>query len=143
MKPLLYILIAALSFSCTSKLSRAKRHINRAKVLAPELVVNDTITIHDTIVIERFNYDTVTSIEYHDSTIIVNNDRVYARYFYDTLRQEIHHEIECKEIIKPIETKTVVERMREPTFMEILSSEWKHYSILLLIIAAVIFFLKK
>mgnify|MGYP003625700625 CR=1 FL=1 len=44
------------------------------------------------------SYDTIVlnSVVNNDTTIIVNTERVLARYYYDTLRQEIWHEIECK-----------------------------------------------
>lgn len=102
----------------TRRKRRANRKIERAQELAPGLFSLDTVLIRDTVVIERFTHDTTTTVVFHDSTIIVNNERVFARYFYDTLRQEIHHEIECKEIIKPTETRVISPTVRSLTFWE-------------------------
>ena len=56
----------------------------------------DTIKVFDTIYLDSFDTLVRSEIIYSDSTIIINNDRVFAKYFYDTLRQEIIHEIKCK-----------------------------------------------
>jgi hypothetical protein len=97
---------------------RAQRKIERARELAPQMFKFDTVVVHDTIVVERVQVDTFTKIHYHDTTVIVNNDRVVARYFYDTTRMEIHHQIECKEIHKPIETRVVVEKFEMLSWFE-------------------------
>jgi len=93
-----------------------QKRINRIVKNNPHLLANDTIRIIDTIIVPNYSYDTINTISYHDTTIIVNNDRVEARYYYDTLRQEIYHEIQCKNdtIIKdrliPIKTIVVQEQ---------------------------------
>ena len=74
-----------------------QKRLNRLITKHPNLIQLDTLIVRDTIVIESFNYDTVTTFKYSDTTIIVNTEKVLARYYYDTLRQEIWHEIECKE----------------------------------------------
>lgn len=96
----LLILLAILVFllsGCASRKKRrerrAQRKIERARELAPQMFKFDTVVVHDTIVVERVQVDTFTKIHYHDTTVIVNNDRVVARYFYDTTRMEIHHKI--------------------------------------------------
>lgn len=83
------------------------RRLGRLLKKHPELV--KTTIVHDTITIEKVVHDTITKIVRHDSVTVVNNERVKLKYFYDTVRQEIHHEVECKEIIKPYvkEIKTV------------------------------------
>ena len=100
------------------KKRKASRKIERARQLAPELFSNDTVFIRDTIVIERTRIDTSTKIVFHDSVTVVNNDRVVLKYFYDTLRHEIHHNVECKEITKPIETRFIQEKMRTLSWFE-------------------------
>ena len=93
-----------------------QKRINRIVKNNPHLLAKDTIRIIDTIIVPNYSYDTINTISYHDTTIIVNNDRVEARYYYDTLRQEIYHEIQCKTdtVIKdrliPIETIVVQEQ---------------------------------
>ena len=75
------------------------RRLSRLLKKHPELV--KTTIVHDTITIEKVVHDTITKIVRHDSVMVINNDRVKLQYFYDTVRQEIHHEVECKEITKP------------------------------------------
>lgn len=93
-----------------------QKRINRIVKNNPHLLAKDTIRIIDTIIVPNYSYDTINTISYHDTTIIVNNDRVEARYYYDTLRQEIYHEIQCKTdtVIKdrliPIKTIVVQEQ---------------------------------
>ena len=90
-KSISQILIICFLISCSPQ-----KRLNRLVRKYPQLTQLDTIRIIDTIVIDNFNYDTIETVNYHDTTIIVNNERVEARYFYDTLRQEIYHEITCK-----------------------------------------------
>tara|TARA_R110002020_G_scaffold371_9_gene1952 strand:+ start:1265 stop:1693 length:429 start_codon:yes stop_codon:yes gene_type:complete len=110
-KSISQILIICFLISCSPQ-----KRLNRLVRKYPQLTQLDTIRIIDTIVIDNFNYDTIETVNYHDTTIIVNNERIEARYFYDTLRQEIYHEITCKSdtIIQdrfiPIETVIVQEQ---------------------------------
>ncbi len=122
---------------------KAKKHLNRAKELFPDVVITDTIVIHDTITIEK--HDTITKTQFivQDSVTVINNERVRLRYIYDTITNEIHHDVICKEIVKPIETRVEVEQIREPTDMEIFKAEWKNYLILLIAIVILIVILRK
>ena len=90
-KSISQILIICFLISCSPQ-----KRLNRLVRKYPQLTQLDTIRIIDTIVIDNFNYDTIETVNYHDTTIIVNNERIEARYFYDTLMQEIYHEITCK-----------------------------------------------
>ena len=93
--------------------------MNRLISKHPELLEQDTLNLvlHDTIVIESVSHDTTTQLIYHDSTIIVNNEKVFAKYYYDTITREFHHYVECKgdtvtiikEIAVPYEKVVVVE----------------------------------
>jgi hypothetical protein len=85
------ILVVCLLVACSPQ-----KRLNRLIDKHPNLIQLDTIKIVDTIVIESYNYDTITTFKYSDTTIIINTEKVLARYYYDTLRQEIWHEIECK-----------------------------------------------
>jgi hypothetical protein len=91
----------------------------------------DTLIVKDTIVIESYNYDTITSFKYSDTTIIVNTEKVLARYFYDTLRQEIWHEIECKEDTVYYEKLIPIEKV---IYKEL--SFWEKYQTLIYILIA-------
>ena len=109
-----FILVLFL-FSCSKEVrvkKRALRKIEQAKRLAPELFSVDTVKIIDTIVVERFTIDTVTTFYYHDTITVVNNDRLLLKYFYDTLRQEIHHEAQCKDVEKIIEHNVPIQVIR-------------------------------
>jgi aspartate carbamoyltransferase regulatory subunit len=75
----------------------AEKRLNRLVKNNPELVTIDTVKIVDTVIIPSYSIDTVTRIEFHDTVNVINNERVLLKYFYDTLRQEIWHEVECKE----------------------------------------------
>lgn len=109
------IIIIILLISCTPQ-----KRLNRLVRNHPYLSKIDTIKIVDTIVVPNYEYDTIETVTYHDTTIIVNNEKIEARYYYDTLRKEIWHEITCKNdtIIKdrliPYEKVTV----QELTFWE-------------------------
>jgi len=107
-----YLIILCLLFSCSPQF-RAKRKIRKAKRLAPELFVQDTVRIIDTVFVPSITYDTITRVIKHDSTIVVNDEKVYLKYFYDTLRQEIYHEVECKEQEIIHEKKVIVEKTIE------------------------------
>lgn len=73
-----------------------QKRLNRIVRNNPHLLNKDTIRVIDTIVLQNYSIDTIHEIEFHDTVIIQNNDRVEARYYYDTVKKEIHHYIECK-----------------------------------------------
>jgi hypothetical protein len=106
-----------------------QKRLNRLITKNPDLIQLDTLIVRDTIVIESFNYDTVTSFKYSDTTIIVNTEKVLARYYYDTLRQEIWHEIECKEDTIFYEKLVPVEKV---VYKEL--SFWEKYQTLIYIL---------
>jgi len=106
-----------------------QKRLNRLITKHPNLIQLDTLIVRDTIVIESFNYDTVTTFKYSDTTIIVNTEKVLARYYYDTLRQEIWHEIECKEDTIFYEKLVTVEKV---VYKEL--SFWEKYQTLIYIL---------
>ena len=108
-----------------------QKRLNRLITKNPDLIQLDTLIVRDTIVIESFNYDTVTTFKYSDTTIIVNTEKVLARYYYDTLRQEIWHEIECKEDTIFYEKLVPVEKV---VYKEL--SFWEKYETLIYILLA-------
>lgn len=75
------------------------RRLSKLLKKHPELIT--TTIVHDTITIERVVHDTITKFIVHDSVTVVNNERVRLQYFYDTVKKEIYHEVECKEITQP------------------------------------------
>ena len=115
MKGLLLILIFLTS--CNPQ-NRLNRKVKRAENYAYKhgLVLQDTVRVVDTVIVENYIHDTTATFIRHDSTIVVNNEKVFLRYFYDTLRQEIYHEIECKgdtiirEVLVPVDKVKVIEK---------------------------------
>ena len=92
MRSLRFISILILIVACSPQ-----KKLNRLIKKHPELLKKDTLTvyIHDTIIIESVSHDTVTKLSHHDSTIVYNSEKVYLKYFYDTLTREIFHEVTC------------------------------------------------
>jgi len=84
------ILIALVLVGCSPQ-----ERLNRLITRYPDLSQRDTLVIRDTIVIETHNQDTITLLEFHDTTTVINNERVVLKYFYDTLREVIHQEVKC------------------------------------------------
>ena len=121
-----------LLYSCSPQ-----KRLNRLIKKYPELteVSIDTIKVRDTIYIENYDTTVLSSIIKHDTTIIVNNDRTFARYYYDTLRQEIFHEIEC--IGDTIHYyKEVPYKVEKVVFKEL--SWWQKYKDIIIIISLLI-----
>jgi hypothetical protein len=101
---ILFLLLYFL-FSCTPQ-----RRLNRLLTNHPELLEKDTIIVRDTVVVENYNYDTTTIIRLHDTTTVINNERVILKYYYDTLREIIHHDVECLGDTVYIETLVPIEK---------------------------------
>ena len=73
-----------------------QKRLNRIVKNNPHLAQLDTTFLVDTIVIHDYSVDTVTKIVEHDSVVVIDNEKVILKYFYDTLRQEIYHDVVCK-----------------------------------------------
>ncbi len=128
------LLLCIFLISCNPQ-NRLNRKVKRAENYAYKhgLVIKDTIKVVDTVIIESYIHDTTATIIRHDSTIVVNNEKVFLRYFYDTLRQEIYHEVECKgdtivkEVLVPVDKVKVIEKDNR-------------FNIVLIVILAALFF---
>ena len=92
-------------FSCTPQ-----RRLNRLLTNHPQLLEKDTIIVKDTVIVQNYNYDTTTIIRLHDTTTVINNERVVLKYYYDTLREIIHHDVECLGDTVYIETLVPIEK---------------------------------
>jgi len=92
---------------------RAMRKVEKARYISPGSFSLDTVIVFDTIVTKRYAYDTIHSFIQHDTVVVVNDQKAVLKYFYDTTRREIYHEIQCKSdtIIKeiPIEVPILVD----------------------------------
>ena len=110
------IILCLLFISCNPQ-NRLNRKVKRVENYAYKhgLVIQDTVKVIDTVVVESYIHDTTSTIIKQDSITVINNEKVYLRYYYDTLRQEIYHEIECKgdtlirEVLVPVDKVKVVE----------------------------------
>ena len=128
------LLLCIFLISCSPQ-NRLNRKVKRAENYAYKhgLVIKDTIKVVDTVIIESYIHDTTATFYRHDSTIVVNNEKVFLRYFYDTLRQEIYHEVECKgdtivkEVLVPVDKIKVIEKDNR-------------FNIILIVLIAALFF---
>lgn len=99
----------------------------------PQLIELDTIRVIDTVIIDNYTYDTITNIHLHDSTTVINNEKVILKYFYDTLTREIWHEVQCI-------GDTVVKEVNIP-YEKIVYKElswWEQYGTIILIISLIV-----
>ena len=124
MKVLSKYLLFSLLISCS-----AQKRLNRLIDKNPNLIQLDTIKIVDTIIVLSYDTIVLNSVVNNDTTIIVNTERVLARYYYDTLRQEIWHEIECKNDTIYYEKLVPVDRV---IYKEL--SFWEQYQTLIYIL---------
>ncbi len=128
------ILILIFITSCNPQ-NRLNRKVKRAENYAYKhgLVIKDTIKVVDTVIVDNYIHDTTATFYRHDSITVVNNEKVFLRYFYDTLRQEIYHEIECKgdtiirEVFIPVDKIKVIEKD-------------SRFNIILIVLLAALFF---
>ena len=128
------LILCIFLISCNPQ-NRLNRKVKRAENYAYKhgLVIKDTIKVVDTVIVESYIHDTTATIIKHDSTIVVNNEKVFLRYFYDTLRQEIYHEVECKgdtivkEVLVPVDKVKVIEKDNR-------------FNIILIVLIAALFF---
>ena len=128
------LIICIFLFSCSPQ-NRLNRKVKRAENYAYKhgLVIKDTIKVIDTVIVDNYIHDTTATFYRHDSITVVNNEKVFLRYFYDTLRQEIYHEIECKgdtiirEVLVPVDKIKVIEKDNR-------------FNIILIVLLAALFF---
>lgn len=118
-----------------------QKRLNRLLTRHPNLTEQDTIIVRDTVLVERYIHDTTTVLEFHDTTTVINNERVILKYFHDTLTKEIHHYVECKGDTVYMEKLVPIEKA---VFREL--SWWEKYREFLyigLILIGVLMIIKK
>ena len=118
-----------------------QQRLNRLITRFPQLTEKDTIYVKDTVIVENYNYDTTTLIRIHDTTTVINNERVILKYFYDTLREVIHHDVECIGDTVYTEKLVTVEKavFRELSWWD----KYKEFVYIGLVLMLVLFVLKK
>jgi hypothetical protein len=103
----------------------------------------DTIYSIDTVIILDYDTTVVNNIIKQRTDTVIYNEKVFLKYFYDTLRQEIIHEVECfgdtviKEKIIPYEVKKVV--YKKLTWWQ----QYKHLIIIFALLILALIVLKK
>ena len=128
------LLLCIFLISCNPQ-NRLNRKVKRAENYAYKhgLVIKDTIKVVDTVIVENYIHDTTATIIKQDSVTIINNEKVFLRYYYDTLRQEIYHEVECRgdtivrEVLVPVDKVKVIEKDNR-------------FNIILIVLLAALFF---
>ena len=104
-KVFIQVVLLSLLFSCSPQ-----QRLNRLLTRHPQLLERDTIVVIDSVIVENYVRDTTTIIQTHDTTTVINNERVVLKYFYDTLREVIHHEVKCLGDTVYIETLVPIEK---------------------------------
>jgi len=117
-----------LCFSCSPQ-----QRLQRLLKKNPELIELDTIRVIDTVIIDNYTYDTITNIHLHDSTTVINNEKVILKYFYDTLTREIWHEVEC---LGDTIIKEKVIQVEKVVYKQL--SWWEQYGTIVIIISLIV-----
>ena len=128
------LLLCIFLISCNPQ-NKLNRKVKRAENYAYKhgLVIKDTVKVVDTVIVENYIHDTTATIIKQDSVTIINNEKVFLRYYYDTLRQEIYHEVECRgdtiirEVLVPVDKIKVIEKDNR-------------FNIILIVLLAALFF---
>lgn len=89
------LLLTILAYSCT-----CERKLDKVLKKCPELLVNDTIKIRDTIVINGVQKDTVFNYLVKD-TVIIREGGLTMKYFYNTHDSTIYLSGKCDTIYIP------------------------------------------
>lgn len=133
-------ILVLLLIACSPQ-KRLNRLINKYPHLTETSI--DTIIVIDTVIIDNYDTTVLSNIIKHDSTIVINNEKVYLKYFYDTLKETIIHEFECfgdtviTEKIIPYEVEKVV--YKELTWWQ----QYKHIIIIFALLIIALIVLKK
>jgi len=122
MRHVLSIVLAIVLLSGCS----ASRLVRMAKKKDPSLFTVQIDTIRDTIFISVPKVDTV--FKYNFDTVEYYQDKVFIKYHYDTLTNEVFIEADCPDDSIIVETITKTEMVTlEPTFMQ--KIQWFLYAI--------------
>lgn len=122
-----------------------QKRLNRLISKYPHLTETkiDTIYSIDTVIILDYDTTVINNIIKQRTDTVIYNEKVFLKYFYDTLRQEIIHEVECfgdtviKEKIIPYEVKKVV--YKELTWWQ----QYKHLIVIFALLILALIVLKK
>ena len=129
MKRYTAIVLLILFLSSCSPQKRLQRLLKKN----PQLIELDTIRVIDTVIIDNYTYDTITNIHLHDSTTVINNEKVILKYFYDTLTREIWHEVEC---LGDTVIKETVVQVEKVVYKQL--TWWQEYKTIILILSLIV-----
>jgi len=73
---LVQIILICLIVGCSPQ-----KRLNRLLTKYPNLTEKDTIVLRDTVTIQNYVHDTTTVLEFHDTTTVINNERVILKVF--------------------------------------------------------------
>ena len=108
------MLVVVTSCSSERRLERKWERLERFAEKTDQTLI-DTIQVEiiDTVITEELLRDTITKLVYNDTTIVINDERVSVKYVYDTLTEDIYHEVLVKAdtIIKTIRVDVPVDRV--------------------------------
>ena len=135
-KVFIQVVLLSLLFSCSPQ-----QRLNKLLTRHPQLLERDTIVVIDSVIVENYVRDTTTIIQVHATTTVINNERVVLKYFYDTLREVIHHEVKCLGDTVYVETLVPIEKavFRELSWWD----KYKEFIYIGLVLMMVLFVLKK
>jgi hypothetical protein len=140
-----FILVILLITSCTPQ-----RRFIRLIDKYPHLLTTDTITIHDTVIVEipSVVYDTVFTehffTEITRDTLIIKKERLTVKIFHDTIKKSIYVYGECDTVIveKIIERKIPIKYYEKtPLWKKILN--WLIIAVIIYTVYRLIIFVKK
>lgn len=122
-----------------------QKRLNRLISKYPHLTETkiDTIYSIDTVIILDYDTTVVNNIIKQRTDTVIYNEKVFLKYFYDTLRQEIIHEVECfgdtviKEKIIPYKVEKIV--YKELTWWQ----QYKHLIVIFALLILALIVLKK
>ena len=135
-KVFIQVVLLSLLFSCSPQ-----ERLNRLLTRHPQPLERDTLVVIDSVIVENYVRDTTTIIQTHDTTTVINNERVVLKYFYDTLREVIHHEVKCLGDTVYVETLVPIEKavFRELSWWD----KYKEFIYIGLVLMMVLLVLKK
>ena len=107
--------------------------VARAKNVSPSAFAVDTVHFYDTVPVKEYVFDTIHSFIKHDTVVVMNTDRATLKYFYDTTRKEIYHEVICKTDTVYIDVPLPVPKLVELSLWESYKSKipWLILSVIL------------
>lgn len=113
------IVIALLAIITTS--CGCNYHLKKVQSKCGYTTKTDTLTLHDTITTERTIKDTL--FKYSSDTVVLKQNNLTVKYFYNTKDSTIYLQGKCDTIIKVVTKKVpVVTNVYKPNFWD--SNKW-------------------